>query len=479
MVVRRVLLISTNTYATPDAVFPLGMAHVAAALTRAGYEVLWQDQLAHPRPIEELIRRERPDVIGISIRNIDDVQIRTRTTLFNGLDDLCRRIRQVSDSPIILGGSGFSVFPHELLAISGADYGIRGEGDLALVTLLKALETGRRPVAVPGLVYRAPNGVVTSTPSAPLRHTDIAPLQIGEEQTRFYIQHGGMLNVQTQRGCAHRCCYCTYPVIEGRARRTRTGEEVARDFQTAISAGARYIFIVDSVFNSSPGHVQSVCEAILHKNLKVRWGCFLRPQGLTPETMKLMARAGLSHVEFGSDSFSDDVLKASGKGFTFEEVLYSSELARNENIDYCHFLIAGGPGETQETLSEGFRNSQKLVNAIIMAVVGMRIYPGTPLFDHAVSERLIEADADLTTPAFYLAKGLHADQVFGQLKQFASQSPNWIVGDTTPAYVKMVERLRSRGVVGPLWGYLSMVQRLMPSRLGEHPVLEGGAKSQP
>ena len=86
---------------------------------------------------------------------------------------------------------------------------------------------------------------------------------------------------------------------------------------------------------------------MLRRNVKISWGCFLRPQGLTPELMKLMARAGLAHIEFGSDSFCDEVLAAYQKDFTFDDILHSSELASREKVDFCHFLICGGPGETQ------------------------------------------------------------------------------------------------------------------------------------
>ena len=57
--------------------------------------------------------------------------------------------------------------------------------------------------------------------------------------------------------------------------------------------GAKYVFIVDSIFNSSPRHVVQTCEAILQRNLSIHWGCFMRPQGLTPALVDLMARAGV------------------------------------------------------------------------------------------------------------------------------------------------------------------------------------------
>jgi radical SAM superfamily enzyme YgiQ (UPF0313 family) len=178
--------------------------------------------------------------------------------------------------------------------------------------------------------------------------------------------------------------------------------------------------------------------------------------------MRLMAQAGLSHIEFGSDSFCDEVLAAYRKDLTFDDILHSNELARQQNIDCCHFLICGGPGETLETLQTGFQNSRRLAGAIIMAVVGMRIYPGTELFERAVMEGAICREADLLAPAYYLSPGLTVESVFEQLRQFAGLSPNWIIGDPSPDYTRLVQTLRKRGVIGPLWSYFAMIRRLWP-----------------
>ena len=52
--------------------------------------------------------------------------------------------------------------------------------------------------------------------------------------------------------------------------------------------------------------------------------------------------------------------------------------------------------------------------------------------------------------------------MFAQLQEFSRQSPNWIVGDPSPAYQSLVARLRQRGVAGPLWGYFALLQRIQP-----------------
>jgi radical SAM superfamily enzyme YgiQ (UPF0313 family) len=352
------------------------------------------------------------------------------------------------------------------LELSGADFGIAGEGETGLLALITALENGTDYQSIPGLVFRR-EGKISKNEAAPCRlDVRLDETDRPSSVTAHYLSTGGMLNLQTQRGCAFRCCYCTYPVIEGRQHRRRSPDAVADEFEQLHRLGTRYVFLADSVFNSSPGHVIDICEALLRRDLKLPWGCFLRPQGLTPELMRLMARAGLAHIEFGSDSLSDEVLAAYHKDFAFDDILIASELAQREKIDFCHFLIAGGPGETRATLERGFANSQQLNGAVIMAVVGMRIYPGTQLFAQAVAAGQIKPDANLLTPAYYLASGLTSESIFEQLQEFARRSPNWIVGDPDPAYQKLVARLRQRGVAGPLWSYFSMIQRLWPQGVG-------------
>jgi len=461
----KVLLISTNRCATPDAVFPIGLSFLNAALRRAGHDTRWFDCQAEDHPLSAVLEEFRPDVVGLSIRNIDDVLIRKRQTYFGDLSDICTTIRNYQPRPIIvIGGSGFSIFPKELLMITGADYGVRGEAESSLLELLSKLANRCEVSQIPGLVYRRRDEITANQQSCGLESEALEAVDRPMHLTSHYLRRSAMLSVQTQRGCAHHCCYCTYPLIEGRVHRGRPPEVVAEEMAQLEASGAKYAFIVDSIFNSSTRHVTEICEGIIRRNLRIRWGCFLRPQGLTPALVKLMARAGMSHVEFGADSFCDEVLEAYDKRFTFEDILQSSELTRQYQIEQCHFLICGGPGETLETLETSFENSRQLLGAVVMACVGMRIYPGTALAKRAIAEGCITADTELLTPVYYIARELSMEQIFGRLDQFAKQCQNWIVGDPTPGYAQLVERLRARGVVGPLWSYLSMIQRVwLPS----------------
>ena len=458
----KVLLISVNRCESPCAVFPLGLAYLDTALHQAGHSTQWFDFEVEQRPLPEALSEFQPDFVGISLRNVDDVAINKREMFFTGLAALCDQIRRHWRGPIILGGSGFSIFPIPLLEFSGANYGIQGQGERSLVALLKALENKKDVSEVPGLVFRQGDRIVINPgQNTPLDEAG-GPPRRPAHLVDFYLRKSSMLNVQTQRGCAFACCYCTYPLIEGNACLRRSPEAVAEEFALLERLGAKYAFIVDSVFNTSAAHAAGICEALLRKGLNIRWGCFLRPQHLSPDLMRLMARAGLSHIEFGTDSFCDEVLQAYGKHFTFEDIYQSSELARVENVDYCHFLICGGPGETRKTLEAGFLNSQRLQQAIILPFVGMRIYPGTPLFAYAQAQSNALTTGDLLQPRYYLSPELTEDEIFTQLREFARRSPNWVVDEAPPIYLQAVERLRAIGIVGPLWSYLALMQKTLP-----------------
>lgn len=455
----KILLVSTNQCDFPDPVFPLGLAMVDTALRRAGHETHWLDCLADSRPLEEVLAEFQPEVVGLSLRNIDDVLFKRKETYFGALIDLSRAVRQHAGCPVVIGGSGFSIFPEVLLERTGADYGIQGEGEESFIQLLAALETGAEVEGIPGLVFRRDGRVVVNGRAGMSLRANPEPTSRPEVLVEYYLEHSSMLNVQTQRGCAFECCYCTYPMIEGVRQRRRPPEAIAEELAVMERAGARHVFVVDSVFNSSATHVMETCEAILRRGLKLRWSCFLRPLGLDAEQMRAMSRAGLSHAEFGTDSFCDPVLEAYGKRFTFEDILRASELARAEKVDYCHFLICGGPGETRETMRESFRNSQRLPGSVILALPGMRVYPGTPLFDEARRRGDCPESADLLEPFFYFSPEFPAAEVSAELQSFSAASPNWIVNEPRPEFVNFSRKLRQRGVVGPMWSYFALAQQ--------------------
>lgn len=455
----RVLLISVNNYRNPYAVFPLGVMHIYDALVSRGFSVHLYDALVHTEPVEEVIRRFNPDYVGISLRNIDDVLIDVRETFYPALLEMTQRVKDAKDVPVFLGGSGYSLFPEQLLRMSLADYGIQGEGEFAAVELLQALERGAPIPSHPGILQRNPANAGRAQ-LAQCWVSDSSLTHFPEDVASYYLRKSTMLNVQTQRGCPLHCTYCTYPRIEGKCLRPRNVQAIVDQLKRYQALGCRYFFIVDSVFNLSPSHVEEVCRAILREGIHMQWGCFLRPRGLNDSTVALMKEAGLSHAEFGDDSFSDRVLQAYGKGFTFDHIQEASELLDRHKINQSHFLIFGGPEETEETVEESLENSRRLGGKIMFAGVGMRIYPGTPLFSVALERGVITQETDLLKPAYYIEKGLSYEWLNQRLLRQREAYSNWIYGPLPEDYERVEAVLRKKGVVGPLWHYMEVMYRI-------------------
>lgn len=454
---KRVLLVNPNTCDNPYPVFPLGIAYVDASLRRAGVETRVIDlNLDSFDRVVGVFKEFDPDWIALSLRNIDDVRISVREFFVDAIRDLIGNLRLLSSAPIILGGSGFSVMPNEIYGYCRPDFGIAGEGEEALVRLIE----GYLPESIAGLVYVDASGAIKANPVRAYSgfKTDV-PCR-DPRLFAHYLTDGGMANLQTQRGCPLHCCYCTYPVIEGRSYRKRDGKSIADEFESLKAMGARYVFIVDSVFNTSEAHVRGICEALVARGSPLPWGCFMRPKHLTQNLLGLLKASGLRHVEFGSDSLCDAVLQSYRKDFTFEDIRRSSELMLDAGIDFCHFIIFGGPGETAETLLESFENSKKIHHGLFFPSIGMRVYPRTSLHRVSVSEGGSCDESELLKPSYYIAPGFTEATLMGRISEFAHQSANWVDLEHSPAFDEISRRLRKKGVVGPLWNYLSVLRRL-------------------
>ena len=389
---KRVLLVSSNITTEPYPVYPLGLAMIAAALAEAGHSVEQFDFLASGESELELSARIKdfaPDYLCLSIRNLDNCDSLSATGYPAIAKRLVEVIRGVTSAPVIIGGPAFSIMPAELLAYTGADYGIVGEGERLLSALIRDLEDGKKPEPLLRSVGLLPGEEIGS------------PLY-SQEMIDFYQSKSGMINLQTKRGCPHGCIYCSYPALEGERYRCREPGAVVDDLQRAQAQhGVASFFFTDAVFNDSAGHYLTVVEEILRRDLTLRWCCYLRPEGIGRSELALMKRAGLYAVELGTDAASDTTLAALGKGFTFAEALAVNGACVAERLPCAHFVMFGGPDETMATVAEGLANLEQLESTVVFAFSGIRILPGTPLLARAIKDGLVSADALLRDPVYY------------------------------------------------------------------------------
>ena len=148
----RVLLISANTETINMVPLPLGLNCVAVAARNAGHDVRLLDLMGNAdirRIIRDAIQGSRPDVIGISVRNIDDQSMAEPRFFLQPVRDTVSLCRAFSDAPIVVGGAGFSIFPEAALRYLKADLGICGEGEVAFTDAAPGPGAGRGPVGHP------------------------------------------------------------------------------------------------------------------------------------------------------------------------------------------------------------------------------------------------------------------------------------------------------------------------------------------
>ncbi|MEJ2640118.1 MAG: lipid biosynthesis B12-binding/radical SAM protein [Desulfosarcinaceae bacterium] len=445
----RVLLISANTLTVPYPVYPIGLDYVAGALTSAHEVRILDMNCAGFEDLKSVIDEFLPELVGISLRNIDNTDTTDPQEFMEGYRRLAETVRTHCRAPIVLGGAGFSIFPEKILDTLAADYGIVGEGD-HMAALLDALAAGGSAVGLPGVVTpeRDPDPAVPAT-RGPRRQFDNRSVHLD-----FYLRHGGMLNLQTKRGCPFRCIYCTYPHIEGRRMRLMEPSSVADTAKALEDAGARYFFIVDSAFNADIEHSLAVAEQFRNRGVSIPWGAFLAPLRMPDAYFDTLARCGLTHVEFGTESLSDRVLRAYGKPFHRQWVLDAHEQARKAGLRIAHYFLLGGPEETAETLETTLSHIDKLKKSVLFLFCGMRIYPRTPLYDRALEEGLIGPEKDLLTPFYYESPAIGRDAIITRVKDKAEGRVNWVVGSGGDEAGELVKRMYRKGYTGPLWEFL-------------------------
>jgi len=446
----KVLLVSANTTHTPHPVYPLGIDYLVGALTpRHEVRLLDMNIAGGAEPLVTALGENPPDLIGLSLRNIDNVDTLAVKSFVAGYERIVRLIRDCTGVPVVLGGSGFSIFPGELMSLLDADYGVVGEGEY-LPSLLDALEQGADPSALPGIMVR---GGALREP-VPWPGSVRRQMRPADPLRRFYLERGGILNLQTKRGCPFRCIYCTYPHIEGRRMRLVDPDEVAREALALQEMGARFLFITDSAFNADCDHSLAVARAFRRRGLSIPWGAFLAPVRPPDGYYETMAASGLTHAEFGTESLCDAQLSRYGKPFGVEDVLAAHAGARRAGVNIAHYLLLGGPGEDARTLDETVTRMEEMDRAAFFLMCGIRIFPHTPLHDLALEEGQIRPDQDLLSPVFYRSAGISSEEILSRVKMQAKGRVNWVLGDGGERTERVLSRMYARGHAGPLWELL-------------------------
>jgi radical SAM superfamily enzyme YgiQ (UPF0313 family) len=375
--------------------------------------------------LKEAIEGFWPDLIGISVRNIDDQNMEHPRFLLDPVKEIVACCRSLSGATIVLGGAGYSLFPEGALSFLGADMGIQGEGEAVFPEVIERIERGASLLGLPGL-YLPRHGLPSERMYA--KSLDHLPLPNPDLWSTPTQKEDLWMPVQTRRGCPLNCSYCGTGVIEGRILRRRSPKKVVEWIARWRKVGVRHFYFVDNTFNLPTAYAKEICRELIDQELDIRWWSILYPMHADEELIVHMARAGCEQVSMGFESGSERMLKNMNKRFTPGEVRKISEIFSEHGIRQMGFLLLGSPGETRESVEESlvFADSLKLDSLKITA--GVRIYPHTLLAKKAIEDRVIASNDELISPRFYMANGL-GDWLPEILKNWATSRPHWMIPD--------------------------------------------------
>ncbi len=493
-VAMKVLLVNSNREWMPWPVMPVGLCMVASAAIDAGHDVHVADLILRRKPhveLERMMRRLRPNVVGISIRNIDNCNFEAPHYYLPEIrEDLISRVRAcLPQALIVIGGSAVNIAPRPVLDLVGADCALAGEGETTLPKLLDALE-GNTSLLPSGLHVAHPlrNESVLSKRLAELasaRVPETVPNAFGRTLkppdasrawawTRWsdYSRHGTAYPIQTKRGCALTCSYCVYNTLEGSEYRLRAPNSVVDEIEECMRHGVDRFEFVDSTFNIPKPHALAICSELAERKLGARLSTMgLNPLNVDDELVDAMLSAGFDNVMCSAESASDPVLESLGKGYGKAHVIRTAAALRRGQVPAYWFFLFGAPGETMATVHETLDFCAEHIpkHHIALFSTGIRILPNTPLERACRASGWLTPQDDLLGPTWYVAPELDLESLGNTLVSRSLEHSNWMINGETvlsPSKAMMMKvGFRMLGWTGPFWQHLPPLFRLT-ARLG-------------
>ncbi len=372
------------------AVASIGPGFLGAVLRAAGHEA----HLVRARlddTTEDVVARVaalEPQLLGFSLT--------TRQWLRGR--DLVGAIRAVlPDVPVIAGGLHPTFSPEEVLGTPGFDYVCLGEGEEAMLDLVRALEAGRPTDRIANVWKR---GAAKPGLRPPLDPLDRLPFMARD----LLDEANGVVHMTTQRGCPFPCTYCAARMYNqlyegtGEYGRRRSHESVLRELEELRAKGAlSYVIFLDDTFTIHHPWVKEFCK-VYGERLKTPFCLHARVETVSAPLLGLLAKAGCDQITYGVESGSErvrrEVMRRPVTNQRFREVF---QWTREAGIRLtCNFML-GLPGETRDDLQQ----TLDLADELGVADFGYFVfypYPGTALF-HLCREKGYLPDDYLERPA--------------------------------------------------------------------------------
>jgi radical SAM superfamily enzyme YgiQ (UPF0313 family) len=367
---------------------PLGLLYIAAYLREHGPEGTQVQVLdtvllgLTDTQIEEHIRQESPDVVGI------------QTITFTLLDavrvvQMCKRVNPAIVT--VLGGRHCDLYPKETLGQPGVDFVVTGEGEVTMTRLVEHLSDLNRLKSVPGLTFRDGDHVVHNACTV-IENLDDLPFPAREltpyGDYRFLLAKGAVFTTLiTSRGCPYGCSFCDEGHKKFRALSAQ--RVVAEILDCRNRLGIRQFFIYDSTFTADRERVLQICRLLQDCQADISFDIRSRIDLMDDEMLRALKGAGCIRIQYGVESGNDCILAAIGKNITVAEVRDIVHRTRGHGFEIlCDFMI-GLPGETAREVEDTVRLALELpINYAQFAITTP--YPGTKLYEYGIEKGLFD-----------------------------------------------------------------------------------------
>jgi radical SAM superfamily enzyme YgiQ (UPF0313 family) len=372
---------------------PLDLIYLGSYLLEKGHDVEIVESLALDLDRETFVDRVRE-----SARERTLLVVRTSAPTLDLDLAICGEIKQgLPDVAIAIYGN---VVPHvawRIHQVPSVDYVVKGEPD----DTIHELAQGDPLAEIAGLSFRAHGSwadnvlrpMRTELDELPFPKWELLPYrryQLPKSSARHEMPYLPML---TSRGCPIGCHYCPYPIGQGLTWRKRSPENVVDEMEhLARDLGIEYILLRDPMFSLNQKRVLAICDEIKRRGLAIEWKCETRVDFLKEETLRAMASAGCTGVNFGVESADVEIQKGVGRApIEPERFRQTIVLCRELGIDTFAFFIIGLPHDTVSSILKTIKFAID-VRPTWVQFTAASPFIGTKLRDWAVEQGLVAPD---------------------------------------------------------------------------------------
>lgn len=336
-----------------EAMPPISVAYVAAALEQAGLPVACYDDFVNGGSLSEFeatVRREKPDIIGIS----------SVTPTAPGVTRLAQFVRQrFPHIKLMQGGVHATVFARKLLESGETDYIVHNEGEVTTVNLVKALSEGRDLSDVKGISWMGDGRAITNAPQPLIDDLDSIPFPAWHllPWRRYRLFNFARVTdpatlILGSRGCPYKCNFCSLTVMGNNRRKRSIGNLVDECEFMYERYGMKQMAYVDPIFPISRREAVAFRDEVVKRGLhkKQVWTTETRVDLMDQETVEAMYESGCRRVMFGFETGDQETLNAIKKDFKLQQAYEAVRLCQKVGLGVIGFFIIGSPGETERSI---------------------------------------------------------------------------------------------------------------------------------